>query len=163
MEEAIIKVSELSIWSGIAAVGFGILFNIPRKTILVVFFLGFAAGLVKFLLIHFNVNIVLSSLVATSFVGILSSPLAHKVHHPPVVFSIPAVIPMIPGYYAYETVLSIMSFTFMEEGNPQKVELIVSIFYNGFTTLFILIAITIGVSLPLLLSRKETVKKNDGK
>ncbi|WP_273273937.1 threonine/serine exporter family protein [Maribacter polysiphoniae] len=163
MEEAIIKVSELSIWSGIAAVGFGILFNIPRKTILVVFFLGFAAGLVKFLLIHFNVNIVLSSLVAASFVGILSSPLAHKVHHPPVVFSIPAVIPMIPGYYAYETVLSIMSFTFMEEGNPQKVELIVSIFYNGFTTLFILIAITIGVSLPLLLSRKETVKKNDGK
>ncbi|MBD1260277.1 threonine/serine exporter family protein [Maribacter polysiphoniae] len=163
MEEAIIKVSELSIWSGIAAVGFGILFNIPRKTILVVFFLGFAAGLVKFLLIHFNVNIVLSSLVAASFVGILSSPLAHKVHHPPVVFSIPAVIPMIPGYYAYETVLSIMSFTFMEEGNPQKVELIVSIFYNGFTTLFILIAITIGVSLPLLLSRKETVKKNEGK
>ncbi|MDV7137871.1 threonine/serine exporter family protein [Maribacter sp. TH_r10] len=163
MEEAIIKVSELSIWSGIAAVGFGILFNIPRKTILVVFFLGLAAGLVKFFLIDLNINIVLSTLVAASFVGILSSPLAHKVHHPPVVFSIPAVIPMIPGYYAYETVLSIMSFTFMEKDPQKRMELMASIFFNGFTTIFILIAITIGVSLPLLLSRKETVKKNDGK
>ncbi|WP_282053737.1 threonine/serine exporter family protein [Maribacter luteus] len=163
MEEAIIKVSELSIWSGIAAVGFGILFNIPRKTILVVFFLGLAAGLVKFFLIDLNINIVLSTLVAASFVGILSSPLAHKVHHPPVVFSIPPVIPMIPGYYAYETVLSIMSFTFMEKDSQKRMELMASIFFNGFTTIFILIAITIGVSLPLLLSRKETVKKNDGK
>ena len=160
MEEAVLKLLEVSMWSGIAAVGFGILFNIPRKTILIVFLLGFAAGLVKFLLIDFKVNIVLSSLIAASFVGILSSPLAHKVHHPPVVFSIPPIIPMIPGYYAYETMLSIMNFTFMEKGNPQRVELIEAIFFNGFTMLFILISITIGVSLPLLLSRKETVKKS---
>lgn len=151
---------ELSLWSGIAAVGFGILFNIPRKTIWVVFLLGFTAGFVKFLLMDFNVNIVLSSLIAASFVGILSSPLAHRVHHPPVVFSIPPIIPMIPGYYAYETILSIVSFTFMEKGNPQRIELMEAIFFNGFTMLFILISITIGVSLPLLLSRKDTVKKN---
>ncbi len=158
--EALINLLEPAVWSGIAAIGFGILFNIPRKTILTVFLLGFSAGLIKFLLMDFfQVNIIMASLVAASFVGVSSNPLSHIIHYPPVVFSIPPVIPMIPGYFAYETVLSVVSFTFMEKGDPKRIELMDAIFHNGFTMIFILIAITLGVSLPLLLSRKDTVKK----
>lgn len=160
MESTILNLLELAVWSGVAAIGFGVLFNIPRKTILIVFLLGFVAGFVKFLLLDFNVNIILATLVSASLVGVLSSPLAHKIHHPPVVFSIPPIIPMLPGYYAYETVLSVVSFTFMQQGNPERIKLIDAIFYNGFTMIFVLIAITVGVSLPLLLSRKDTVKKD---
>jgi len=160
MESTILNFLELAVWSGVAAIGFGVLFNIPRKTILIVFLLGFVAGFVKFLLLDFNVNIILTTLVSASLVGILSSPLAHQIHHPPIVFSIPPIIPMLPGYYAYETVLSVVSFTFMEQGNPERIKLIDAIFYNGFTMIFVLIAITVGVSLPLLLSRKDTVKKD---
>ena len=86
-------------------------------------------------------------------------PLAHRIHQPPVVFSIPSVIPMIPGYFAYETVLSIMNFTFMETDSIKRIELMDAIFSNGFTMLFILISLTIGVSFPMLLLRKSTVKK----
>lgn len=159
METTFLNLLELATWSGLAAMGFGILFNIPKNSILIVFLLGFTAGFVKFLLMDFNVNIIVASLVAASLVGLSSSPLAHQIHHPPVVFSIPPIIPMLPGYYAYETVLSVVSFTFMEKGSPERIELIDSIFHNGFTMMFILISITVGVSLPLLLSRKETVKK----
>jgi len=161
MIDIIISLLEVSLWSGIAAVGFGILFNVPRKAIGTVFFLGFGAGLIKFILLHFHVHIVLASLIAALFVGVLSMPMAHKIHQPPVVFSIPPVIPMIPGYYAYETVLSIMDFIFMETNPVKRVELIDTIFTNGFTMFFILISLTVGVSLPMLLLRKNSVKRLD--
>ncbi|MGB5417321.1 threonine/serine exporter family protein [Algibacter sp.] len=159
MLETIIKLLEVAIWSGIAALGFGLLFNIPRKTMITVFVLGFAAGLIKFTLLNFGFNIVLATLIAVIFVGVVSMPLAHKIHHPPVVFCIPPVIPMIPGYFAYKTVLSVMNFIFIEEDVEKRLALIDSIFSNGFTMFFILISITLGISLPMLILRKNTVKK----
>ena len=158
----ILELIEVAFWSGIAAVGFGILFNVPKKAILTIFALGFGAGLIKFMLIHNQINIVLASFIAALFVGVLSMPLAHKIHQPPVVFSIPPVIPMIPGYYAYETILSTMKFTFMETDPAKNIELLNSIFFNGFTMFFILISISIGVSFPMLILRKNTVKKKHG-
>jgi uncharacterized membrane protein YjjB (DUF3815 family) len=69
---------------------------------------------------------------------------------------------MIPGYFAYETVLSVMNFIFIEKDTVKRIALIDSIFSNGFTMFFILISITAGISLPLLLLRKSTVKKIEG-
>ena len=82
MIETILNILEISIWASIAAVGFGILFNIPKKAILTVFLLGFGAGFIKTFLLHFQINIVLASLVSASFVGLLSIPLAHSIHQP---------------------------------------------------------------------------------
>ena len=155
----ILELLEVSIWSGIAALGFGVLFNIPRSTIITVFFLGFIAGFIKFLLLDFNFNIVLATFIAVLIVGIICMPIAHKIHHPPVVFCIPPVIPMIPGYFAYETVLSAMNFIFIEKDTVKRIELMDSIFYNGFTMFFILISITAGIALPMLILRKNTVKR----
>ncbi len=157
----LLKIFELALWTGIAGVGFGILFNIPRKAILTVFILGFGVGLIKSVLLKMGLNIIIVSFIAALFVGIFSMPLAHKIHQPPVVFSIPAVIPMIPGYFAYKTVLATMNFTFMEAATEKRLELIDTIFTNGFTMLFILISLTLGISLPLLLLRKSTIKKLD--
>ncbi|TDA94363.1 threonine/serine exporter, partial [Halomonas marinisediminis] len=72
----LLNLLDVSLWAGIAAVGFGILFNIPRKAIFTVFLLGFGAGIVKFVLLDLNVNIILASLLAASFVGIISVPMA---------------------------------------------------------------------------------------
>jgi len=124
-----------------------------------VFVLGFTAGFIKFVLLKLSMDIILASLIAALFVGVLSMPLAHKIHQPPVVFLIPAVIPMIPGYFAYETVLSVMKFTFMETDIAKRITLMDTMFSNGFTMFFILLSLTIGVSFPMLLLRKNTIKK----
>lgn len=159
MIEQLLYLIELAFWSGVAAVGFGILFNVPKKAITTIFALGAGAGFIKFALIDFQLHVILASFVAALFVGILSMPMAHKIHKPPVVFSIPSIIPMIPGYFAYETVLSIMKFIFIETDSLKKIELINAMFSNGFTMFFILISMTVGVSFPMLLLRKDSVKK----
>lgn len=159
MLTTILELLEVAVWAGIAAMGFGILFNIPNSAFFTVFVLGFFAGLIKFTLIHFNIHIVLATFIAVFFVGIICMPVAHKIHHPPVVFCIPPTIPMIPGYFAYETILSVMNFIFMETNKTKRLELIDAIFTNGFTMFFILISIAAGISLPMLLLRKNSVKK----
>ncbi|WP_445732301.1 threonine/serine exporter family protein [Mariniflexile sp.] len=159
MLEIILKLLEVAAWSGVAALGFGLLFNIPKGTIVTVFVLGFSAGFIKFALLKFDVNVVLATFIAVLFVAVVCVPIAHKIHHPPVVFCVPPVIPMIPGYFAYETVLSVMNFIFIEKDPSKRLILIDSIFSNGFTMFFILISITAGISLPMLVLRKSTVKK----
>jgi len=150
---------EKAVWAGIAALGFGILFNIPKKVILTVFILGFFAGIVKFVFLSFDFNVVTSTFLASLFVGIVSIPFAYKVNKPIVVFSIPAIIPMVPGYYAYKTILGIRKFTFVKMDDMGHEKLLNSIFSNGFMVLFILFAITVGVSAPMLLLGKDMAKK----
>ena len=47
MLEIILKLLEVSFWSGIAAVGFGILFNVPKSAVITIFVLGFGAGFIN--------------------------------------------------------------------------------------------------------------------
>jgi len=153
------EIIEKAVWAGIAALGFGLLFNIPKQVIFTVFVLGFLAGVVKFISLDFGYSVITATFFASLFVGIISIPFAYKVNKPIVVFSIPSIIPMIPGFYAYKTILGIMKFTFVKTTNSDHELLLNSIFSNGFMVLFILFAITVGVSAPMLLLGKDMARK----
>ncbi|RLD51256.1 MAG: hypothetical protein DRI94_06540 [Bacteroidetes bacterium] len=159
MENVYFSLAENAFWSGIAAVGFGILFNVPRKVVIPILILGLAAGFVKFLFLNYDFNIVIATFFASLFVGIFSIPFAYKIHKPIVVLGIPSIIPMIPGYFAYKTILGMRMFTFFGEDEINRNIALNSIFSNGFTTLFILLAITIGVASPLLILGKDFAMK----
>ncbi len=154
-----LEIIENGIWAGIAALGFGLLFNIPKQIISRVFILGFLAGLVKFGCLHLHCNIVTASFFAAILVGMVSILFAQKHHFPVVILSIPSVIPMIPGFYAYKTVLAIRQFTFVSTYSAEQIHLLNNIFVNGFSTLFILFALTTGVSIPILLLGKDMTRK----
>ncbi len=145
-------------WSGIAALGFGLLFKIPKRLIITVFFLGFLGGFVKFLSLYYKNNIATSTFLASLSIGFISLLLAKRVAKPTVVFIIPSIIPMIPGYFAYQVVLNIHKFIFHHELDS-NVQVLNSIFFNGFMALIILFAISIGVSLPMLVVGKDMSKK----
>ncbi len=145
-------------WSGLAALGFGILFKIPKRVIITVFFLGFFAGLVKFFVLQNGFNIASATFLAALSVGFLAIAFAKRVAKPTVVFIIPAIIPMIPGYFAYQVILNIRKFIFFHQATNNQVFLN-HIFYYGFMTLIILFAISIGVSLPMLIVGKDMTRK----
>lgn len=144
-------------WSGVAAIGFGILFNIPPRTIFTVGILGAFAGLIKFSLLASGLNVMLASLAAATFVGLISVPLSHSVHTPPFVFSIPAIIPMIPGYFGYKMMLGLFNLTIADPSAADTAQ-IASVFNYGLKMIFVLFSLTIGVSMPMLILRKQTVK-----
>ena len=156
--EIIIK----SLAAGVAAIGFGILFNVPQRTILPIIILGTAGGLIKFGTMHFEVGIVLASFLAAIVIGIISIQMAHFRNSPPLVFYIPSVIPMIPGFFIYKMMLGFMSLSNISDNELYIRNLIQTVNFGTKAT-FILISLGIGVAFPMLIMRKETVKKKKPK
>ena len=121
--------------------------------------MGAAGGLTKLLLMHFSIDIVLATFAGATLVGILSVSAAHNKHAPPLVFSIPAVIPMVPGAFAYRMMLGLIKLSGTAVTNETYSQTLGETASNGLKTLFILISLAVGVAIPMLISRKETIKR----
>ncbi|MEI7523918.1 MAG: threonine/serine exporter family protein [Mariniphaga sp.] len=154
-----ISIFEKGIWFGFAALGFGVLFNVPQRALLIIWLMGAAGGLTKLLLMHFSIDIVLATFAGATLVGILSVSAAHNKHAPPLVFSIPAVIPMVPGAFAYRMMLGLIKLSGTAVTNETYSQTLGETASNGLKTLFILISLAVGVAIPMLISRKETIKR----
>lgn len=155
----IFMILEKGIWFGFAALGFAVLFNVPQRTLLIIYILGAVGGLTKLLLMQCNVPIVIATFAGASLIGILSVSAAHNKHAPPLVFSTPAVIPMIPGAFAYRMMLGLIKLSGTAISADNYYQTLAETTSNGLKTFFILMALAIGVAIPMLISRKETIKK----
>ena len=148
-----------SFWAGIAAMGFAVLFNVPRRVIFYIGMLGAIGGLIKFTVMNFDIGIVFASFLGATAVGIISNQMAHMRNSPPLVFSIPSVIPMVPGMFAYKMMLGLIALTSIEN-TEDYLQSLISTVNNGAKAMFILISLGTGVAIPMLLSRKESIKKS---
>lgn len=146
-------------WSGIAAIGFAILFNVPKRTLFPIGAMGAIGGLVKFGLMYFGIGIVFSSFVGAAVVGIISIQMAHLKNSPPLVFSIPGVIPMVPGAFAYRMMLGLIALIQLEDSDTY-LQTLIDMVNNGAKMSFILMSLAIGVSVPMLITRKESIKRS---
>jgi len=142
-------------WCGVAALGFAVLFNTPSRGLPAIFLSAFVAGLIKFTIMLPEVTggIILASLAGATAAGFISLPFSHWRHVPPMVISIPSVIPMVPGSLAYKTILGLLKFIYQTDA-----EVLTNTVHDGVLTLFIILALSLGVTLPMLLFRIETVK-----
>jgi uncharacterized membrane protein YjjB (DUF3815 family) len=152
-----IDISTTCPWFGFAALGFAVLFNAPPRTLFIIWLLAVAGGFVKLLMLGLGLGPVMASLLGASTIGILSIPAAHNKHAPPMVFSIAAVIPMVPGVFAYRTMIGLVQLT-GEVDNAYQQALSETI-NNGVKAAFILMALAVGVALPNIVMRKESAKE----
>lgn len=156
--EAIWLIFFKALWCGMAALGFSILFNAPARALPAGWWCGFLAGFAKFSLLQPPVGggMVIASFAGAVLVGLVSIPLAHRQHVTPMIFAIPAVIPLVPGSFAYRTMLGLMKLA-GPIGDTYSAVLNETV-HNAVTTLFIILAISIGVAVPMHALRKESVK-----
>jgi uncharacterized membrane protein YjjB (DUF3815 family) len=160
--EMLLIILAKAFWCGWAALGFSLLFNAPVRALLPVWNCGFLAGLVKFSLLHpaLGAGIIMASFLASLAIGLVSIPVAHLRHVTPMIFAIPAVIPLVPGTFAYRTMLGLMKLTGKVGADYSSI--LDETVHNGVTTLFIILALSLGAAVPMHILRKESVK-NIGK
>lgn len=149
---------EKGMWAGFAALGFAILFNVPPRTLLAIWIIAALGGMVKYASLEMNINIILASFFGASLIGVLSIPLAHKIHSPPLIFSIPAVIPMVPGAFAYRMMLDLINVAIHTNDEGMDI-ILVDTFQNGMKVAFILLSLAVGVAVPMLITRKDSAKR----
>lgn len=154
----IIQILERMIWPGLAAIGFAILFNVPKRTLWVIYAMGAMCGLTKLTALHLGVDIVTASFLGAIVVGFLSIPAAHSKHSPMYVFAIPSVISMIPGAFTYRALLGLMRLTTTMDAATYT-DTLQQTTSNGLKAIFILLSLAVGVALPMLITRRESAKE----
>lgn len=142
---------------GVAGVGFAVLFNVPNRVLIHIFIFGFIGVFLKFMLKDMGMSIVLSSLIGAMTIGFLSIQAAMSKHAPPLVFSIPAVIPMVPGLFTYRTMLGIIKLT--NEVGAGYNQLMAETVNNGLKASLILMCLAVGVGLPNFIPGKNSIKE----
>ena len=143
-------------FAAVAALGFAVISNPPKRAIAISAVLAAVGHALRLsLMTHTSLGLPTASFFAAFTIGMFSMLAAKLIHCPAEIFSFPSLLPMIPGMYAYKTILSLLRF--MEAKSPQvQQQLVVDIFQNGLTSLFVMFALVIGVSLPLFLFHKQS-------
>ncbi|HIW10538.1 MAG TPA: threonine/serine exporter family protein [Candidatus Rikenella faecigallinarum] len=155
--DIIIAVILDGIFAAVAAIGFAVISNPPRKALLGCAILAAVGhGLRYFLINQLGLDITTASLFAAFSIGLLSLWFADRIHCPAEVFAFPSLLPMIPGMFAYKTILGLMKFLTTPAAETQNAEIIADIMRNGLTTLFVLFALVLGVALPMFLFHKQS-------
>lgn len=145
---------------GIAfVVGFcwAILFNSPKRVLWVAGLLGGAGHSLRFVLLQLGMGIIPATLIASVLIGLTGIYISHKIKNPPVVFTMPACITMIPGMFAYRTMLAGIKITDLStfENDPH---ILIDMTHNLMLTISLLFSLAIGICIGALLFRKESTK-----
>lgn len=162
--DVILNLSERIFWSMWVSVGFAMMFSTPKRAMWIVGLLAATGWTIKNLLLifFFPEQIVLASFIAASIIGFLGMYFAHRVHTPPVVFTIPAVINMVPGKYGYEFMMGIIKMvTSVNSDSTAEIELVLKTLKLGLQTGFITMSLAFGVIAPMLLLNTYSVKGKD--
>jgi uncharacterized membrane protein YjjB (DUF3815 family) len=141
----------------IVAIGFAILFSTPRRVLYVAGLLGGIGHCIRFAMLEHQLPIVAGTLVGAIFIGLAGIYAAHKVHVPPIVFTMPACITMIPGLYAYRTMLGCIKLTDLTLAKADPSKLVETVHYFVLTAL-LLFSLSIGICSGALLFRARSVK-----
>ncbi len=138
-------------------VGFcwAILFGTSKKVLVVAGLLGGMGHALRFVLIQLDFGLISSTLAASVLIGFIGIFAARFVDHPPVVFTMPACITMIPGMYAYRAMLAgIKSTDYNYLLNDSTI--LPEMVHNFMLTISLLFTLAIGISISVLLFRKES-------
>lgn len=139
----------------VACIGFALISNASRPVCLVA---GLLAGLghtTRFVLLHMGMGITSASLCGATLVSFCSMACARRWHTPAEFYGFPALLPMIPGMYAYRTILATMHFLSAAEAATRE-RLLVEIAYNALTTCCVMGALVIGAIVPLFALHGES-------
>jgi uncharacterized membrane protein YjjB (DUF3815 family) len=136
--------------------GFGAVSNPPARSFAYIALLAATGYAFRRALMHFaGFDIVLASLSASLLVGFASLWLGGRVRYPITVLAIPALLPMIPGKLAYNTILAVIMFLQTIDSPQEHSKYLYLLMDNGFLSLTIVFALASGVAVPIALFPKR--------
>jgi uncharacterized membrane protein YjjB (DUF3815 family) len=144
-------------WSALAALGFAVLFSVPRRHLPFCALTGALGHALRTTLMQGGMSIELASLLGATVVGLISYLLARRLFAPAPIFAVTGVIPMVPGTFAYRAMIGLVSVAIASDPS-QSSEILVEAVTNLVKTGIILGALGFGITAPsLLIDRNRPV------
>ena len=147
----LLLIFEKGFFAAIAALGFAAVGNPSKAAFRYVPIVAFFGNAVRFTLMHYaGLNIAIATFFAAVLAGFIAVGFAYHARYPIEVFAFPALLPMIPGQFAYRSILGMIRFmeSTQEVAQEQYVPMIIS---NLITALLTMFALGVGVAIPLFI------------
>ena len=134
----------------LAAGGFSIMFNTPKRLLAIVAIEGIVTMLIRnVLMLEFGLPQAIGSFAAAAVVGIAALKIIHIVHTPNTLLIIPPVIPLIPCVLLYRLLFAVLHIQTI------SVEELLEALRFGVDGVTIILAVVVGVSIPNIFIQKR--------
>lgn len=141
-------------FAAIPAVGFALVFNVPVPALKYCALGGAIGHGSRFVMMHFGIPIEWATFFAATLVGMIGVHWSHKFLAHPKVFTVAALIPMVPGVFAYRAMIAMVEINHLGF-NPELLETLLE---NFLKAMFIIAGLAVGLAVPgLLFYRRKPI------
>ncbi|WP_375752432.1 threonine/serine exporter family protein [Vibrio sp. HN007] len=141
-------------FAAIPAVGFALVFNVPQKALKFCAILGALGHGSRYLMMQYGIPIEWATFIAATIVGMIGVHWSHKFLAHPKVFTVAALIPMVPGVFAFKAMIALVEINHVGF-SPDLLALLME---NFLKAIFIIAGLAVGLAMPgLLFYRRKPV------
>lgn len=141
-------------FASIPAVGFALVFNVPQKALKYCAVGGAIGHGSRYLMLQYGVPIEWATFFAATIVGMIGVYWSRKFLAHPKVFTVAALIPMVPGVFAFKAMIALVEINHLGY-TPELVSVLME---NFLKAMFIIAGLAIGLAMPgLLFYRRRPV------
>lgn len=149
----LVQILQDALLAAIAAIGFSAISNPPRRAYLYCAIIAAVGHSIRFLLMQgygLQIHIIVASFIAAFIIGMLAVFLSPIIKTPAETCLFPALLPMIPGIYAYKS-FGGLAMSILATGEASFNHYFYLFAYNGLTCLFILLGMVTGATIPIFI------------
>jgi uncharacterized membrane protein YjjB (DUF3815 family) len=142
------------LFASIPAIGFALVFNVPKNALKYCAIGGAIGHGSRFLMMQFGVPIELATFFSATIVGLIGVHWSHKFLAHPKVFTVAALIPMVPGVFAFKAMIAVVEMNHL----GYTAELLAMFIENFLQAIFIIMGLAVGLAVPgLLFYRRKPI------
>lgn len=143
-------------FAAIAAIGFALISNPSKRMVPYEAMLAAIGHMIRYACMHYlGWDITSSSFMGAFGIGWVSIWFSMKAFTPTTTLYIPALLPMVPGIYAYNTVFAIAKFVGTVGNQAASNTYLLEFLSNGITTITVIVCLAIGATLPTFMCGKK--------
>lgn len=145
-----------ALFAAIAAIGFAAISNPPRRAYIYCALIAAIGHSLRYMLINgdiAHIHIVVATLPASLLIGTLAVFMAPMAKTPAETYLFPALLPMIPGIYAYRAFGSLAA-CMLQEGQEAFGTYFYLFVHNALTATGIVLCMVTGATLPIFVFKK---------
>jgi uncharacterized membrane protein YjjB (DUF3815 family) len=145
---------QVLVLAALSAVGFALVFNVPRSALVYCAAGGAIGRGGRYLLVVAGVPLELGTFIAAAVVSLLGVYIAQRMRAHPKVFTVAAMIPMIPGVPFFTALLAVVEI----QRRGLTPDLLNTAITSGLRAAFVVAALAVGLAVPgLLFYRRKPV------
>ena len=151
------------LFAAVAAIGFAIISNPPRKALIICALLACIGHGVRYFLMH-NTGLMLDQVTASTIagfaIGLLAVPFAMRIHCPAECFAFPSLLPMVPGMFAYKAIRDLINIVRLPD--EYTMEYVSRFFSNASLTILVMFGMVVGCIIPIFIFHRQSFSVTRG-